>query len=504
MHAMMRKTSIFLLALALCTAVSAQAPLRTTVRQLQGSAALNGATWGVLAVRLGGDTLAAYNADRRLIPASNVKVITAGTALHALGADWRFRTDLAYSGRIVDGVLQGDLYIIGGGDPTTASKYDCAVPTEELFTQWKDIIEAAGIRAIEGTIVGDGRPWGGRVPCKDWSAEDLGFYYGAAPGALNFYENAQDFTVAPADSVGKPVSVTPFFPDAPWMIFNHAAVTGAQGSGDQLMYDASSAGPFGRMYGKFGIDRKSKVEECINLFPEYTCAYYFHNFLVEHGMSVSNAFAEVSPYGLIRRDMFLYDDGERAATMREMTRLGGTQSPPLLRIVGEMMKRSDNFYAEAVLKALGQDTYGRAVLDSALLAEKRVLGQLGLKTDGVVQLRDGSGLARTNYVSPAFFVQFLRTMARQAEYRDFRQCFPQPGQGTLAARMSKADPALKRRVYMKSGSMNGVRCFCGYVTPADGRTEQTIVFSLMINNATAPSAALNPVIDQLLTAIASQ
>ena len=62
-------------------------------------------------------------------------------------------------------------------------------------------------------------------------------------------------------------------------------------------------------------------------------------------MSVSNAFAEISPYGLIRRDMFLYDDGEPAATMREMTRLGGTQSPPLIRIVSEMMKRSDNFYA---------------------------------------------------------------------------------------------------------------------------------------------------------------
>jgi len=200
----------------------------------------------------------------------------------------------------------------------------------------------------------------------------------------------------------------------------------------------------------------------------------------------------------------MYDDGEPAATMREMTRLGGTQSPPLIQILGEMMKRSDNFFAEAVLKALGQDTYGRAGLDSALLAEKRVLGQLGLKTDGVIQLRDGSGLARTNYVSPAFFVQFLRTMARQPEYRDYRLTFPQPGQGTLVSRMPKADASLKKRVYMKSGSMNGVRCFCGYVTPADGRNENTIVFSLMINNATATSAALNPVIDQLLQAIASQ
>ena len=92
----------------------------------------------------------------------------------------------------------------------------------------------------------------------------------------------------------------------------------------------------------------------------------------------------------------------------------------------------------------------------------------------------------------------------QNDGRIIRLTFPQPGQGTLAARMPKADPALKKRVYMKSGSMNGVRCFCGYVTPADGQTENTIVFSLMINNATATSATLNPLIDQLLTAIASQ
>ena len=500
---MKRLAILTLAALLLCVPATAQQSVRTTVRQLQANAALKNATWGVLAVRLGGDTLAAYNADKRMVPASNVKVITAGTALHLLGADYRFQTDLAYSGRIVDGVLQGNLYILGGGDPTTASKYDCAIPMEQLFAQWKKLLEDAGIRSIDGTIVGDGRGWGGRVPCKDWSGEDLGFYYGAAPGALNFYENAQDLTVAPSDTVGKPVRVTPFFPEAPWMIFNHAAVTGSQGSGDQLLYSASDAGPFGRMYGKFAVDRKSKVEECINHFPEYTCAYYFHNYLIQSGMDVTNAFAEVSPYGRIRRDMFLYDDGEEAVDRPALTRLGSTQSPPLGSIVGEMLRRSDNFYAEAVLKAMGQETYGRAVLDSALLAEKRVLGQLGLKTDGVIQLRDGSGLARTNYVSPAFFVQFLRTMARQPEYSRFRQSLPQPGQGTLAARLSKADPTLKKRVYMKSGSMNGIRCFCGYVTPSDGRNENTIVFSVMINNATATSATLNPLIDQLLTAIVS-
>ena len=345
----MKKLAILLAALSLCVPVLAQTSLRTTVRQLQGNAALKNATWGVLAVRLRGDTLAAYNADKRMVPASNVKVITAGTALHLLGADYRFRTDLAYSGKIVDGVLQGNLYILGGGDPTTASKYDCAIPMEQLFAQWKKLLEDAGIRSIDGTIVGDGRGWGGRVPCKDWSGEDLGFYYGAAPGALNFYENAQDLTVAPSDTVGKPVRVTPFFPEAPWMIFNHAAITGSQGSGDQLLYSASDAGPFGRMYGKFAVDRKSKVEECINHFPEYTCAYYFHNYLIQSGMDVTNAFAEVSPYGRIRRDMFLYDDGEEAVAYAEAENYDGM-------ILDWMMPEKDGIQALREIRKKGIQT----------------------------------------------------------------------------------------------------------------------------------------------------
>ena len=358
----MRKLPLLCICLlVLCIPARAQSNLRTTVRQLQSHEALRGATWGVLAVRLGGDTLAAYNAERRMVPASNVKVITAGSALHALGADFRFQTDLAYSGRIVDGVLQGDLYIVGGGDPTTASTYDGAIPIEQLFALGKKILDEAGIRSIDGTIVGDGRRWGERVPCKDWSGEDLGFYYGAAPGALNFYENAQDFTVTPSDTVGRPVKVTPFFPEAPWMIFNHAAVTGSPGSGDQLLYSASEAGPFARMYGKFGADRKSKVEECINHFPEYTCAYYFHNYLVEHGLPVSNAFAEISPYGRIRRDMFLYDDGEQAATMQQMTRLGGTSSPPLIQILDTVGFRHDD-----LIQTLGSVPYISGLLVKSL------------------------------------------------------------------------------------------------------------------------------------------
>lgn len=499
---MTRHIAAAIAAIALCTAAYGQSTAKSYLAEMKRSDALKGAAWGVAAIKAGGDTLLDFNSEKRFVPASNVKVITTGIALRQLGAGYRFRTELAYSGRITDGVLQGNLYILGGGDPTTASKYDCAVPVDELFARWKKILEDNGIRSIEGTVIGDGRGWGGRQVCKDWCAEDMGFYYGAEPGALNFYENVQDFTVAPADSVGKSVSVTPFFPDAPWMIFQHSCTTGATGTGDQLTYSASDFAPFGAMRGKYAIDLKSRIEECVNPYPEYTCAYHFHKYLTANGMPISDAFAEISPYGRIRRDMLLYDDGEDAAAREDLYPLGKTESPALSEIVSETLKRSDNFYAEAILKAVGQDMYGHATLDSSLLAERRILSQMGLKPDKRVQLRDGSGLARTNYVSPGFFVEFLKAMYGTAEYTTYLNAFPTPGQGTLAARLAKADPALKKRVHMKSGSMNGVRCYCGYISPADGKRENTVIFSVMVNNSTSSSSSINAVLDRLITLLA--
>ena len=493
-------------ALLLCAAIasSAQGTLSKAVADFCEAKALQGASVGVLAVRMGGDTLAKVNPGRRLVPASNVKMITCGAALRYLGADFRFKTTLAHSGSVSDGVLDGDIYIIGGGDPTTASKYDCAVPIDELFAEWKAMLDSAGIVSVKGTIVGDGRAWGMRKPVGDWCYEDLGFYYGATPGALNFYENAQDYTVAPGDSLGNPVSVVPFFPDAPWLILDNVARTGARGTGDALEYSASSAAPFAMMSGTYAVDRSSRIEECINHFPEYSCAYYFHNYLISNGIPVSNAFAEISPYGRIRRDPLLFDDGEKAAAREDLAVLGESLSPTLSRIAAEALRRSDNFYAETLLKAMGQKCYGSAAVDSSLMAEQKVLSGLGVSVGKEAQLRDGSGLARTNYVSPAFLVSFLRAMAGSPEYATFRKALPQPGQGTLAGRLPKIDQATRKRIFMKSGSMNGVRCYSGYILSSDGKPEKTIVFSIMINNATATQSSLCAATDALITALAAQ
>ena len=96
-----------------------------------------------------GDTVACCNHLRKMVPASNVKLLTTGVALRTLGPDFRFETSLGYTGEICDSTLVGDLYIIGGGDPTTGSKSDCAEPLPPLFARWTKILASAGI-SVDG------------------------------------------------------------------------------------------------------------------------------------------------------------------------------------------------------------------------------------------------------------------------------------------------------------------------------------------------------------------
>ena len=109
---------------------------------------------------------------------------------------------------------------------------------------------------------------------------------------------------------------------------------------------------------------------------------------------------------------------------------------------------------------------------------------LGLRTDGACQQFDGSGLSRKNYVSPAFFVRFLRKMMTLPVWDAYFASLPVPGvKGTLETRFPDAEQEFKDRIHMKTGSMNGVRCFSGYILSADGDPKHTIVFSLLVNNS---------------------
>ena len=108
-----------------------------------------------------GNILAGFNQEKMLIPASNMKLISTGAALHILGPEHSFETTLAYDGIIEEGTLKGNLFVVGGGDPTLGSKDSIATPIDHSFAIWEKMLRDAGVRKIEGFIVGDGRHFEG-------------------------------------------------------------------------------------------------------------------------------------------------------------------------------------------------------------------------------------------------------------------------------------------------------------------------------------------------------
>ena len=183
--------------------------LQQKVEKIMSDPAFSEAVVGVCVRSADGETLVDINAQTMMLPASNMKLVSTGAALHALGAEKQFETSLGYDGVVEDGVLKGDLYIIGGGDPTLGSKDSIAMNLDIVFAQWEAIIRAAGIGRIEGRVIGDGRWFEGMAEEPTWLLNDAGTYYGTGTTGLMFYENMQSFAVSAGAGVGDPVNIKP-------------------------------------------------------------------------------------------------------------------------------------------------------------------------------------------------------------------------------------------------------------------------------------------------------
>ena len=321
---------------------------------------LKDAVAGICARTGDGRVLVDINASDLMVPASNMKLISTGAALHALGGDYRYETKLGYDGSIIEGVLMGDLYIIGGGDPTIASKDTIAIPIGQTFAQWEKAIRNAGIREIDGRVIGtSGNFFSGMTEEPTWLWNDIGTYYGAGATGLMFYENMQSFEVSAGPAPGSALNIRPSYPEAPWMEFRYDCMTGKSGTGDLLYMYTSDLAPVAEVRGTFAVDRKPKRVDCSNKFQELTCAHYFTDWLREHGIHCTQ---EAS------------DDRLRKTVIPDsLTIVGGTKSPTLKRIVYRTNHASNNLYAEALLKTLGKELKTEGSYDSSYVAVRNVL-----------------------------------------------------------------------------------------------------------------------------------
>ena len=497
------KRLILILAAFLSVQAAAQNAVQQYIEQLTGTDELKEAVWGIKAVKLSGATVAEYNSRTRMMPASNMKLITTGLALNGLGSDYRFRTGIAYSGDIRDGVLNGDLYIVGGGDPTLGDRDSVAVELRTTFSEWEKIIRDAGITRIEGRIVGDGRWFDGEPQNWSWMLEDCAAGDGTVMSALSFGGGLQSFSVSPGAKVGEPVKVEAVFPETPWMNWAHSATTAPAGTGDRLFYSTNDLTPTASMTGTLAVDAKQKRITCANSFGAMTCAFYFYRYLENQGIIATEGPADIDASGYIR-DFTGEEGAPLAAPGDSLKAIGETHSLPLLDIVRHTNAASNNYYAESFLKVLTKEKKGSSGIDACRDMIMSSLKGMGVKDADRMQFFDGSGLSRKNYVTPDFFVRFLTAMHSTPEYRNYLSTLPQPGRGTLVSRMASAPESVRARVYMKSGSMNGVRCYSGYILPSDGREENIIVFSFLTNNTVVAASRMNFIIDKTVSLLAAE
>lgn len=499
--------SIFNIGIATAQTVSIQDMAQT----LASDPTFNHALVGIKAVRGDGESIVALNDGKMLAPASNMKLISTGAALFSLGPDFRFATDLAHDGEISDGVLHGNLYIVGGADPLTGSKDSVAVVLTETFSQWCKALNRVGIKRIEGHIIGDGRWLDGMGEDPSWQWGDLGTYYGAAVTGLMFYENMMSFSVAAGPAVGEPVKIEPSYPSCSWMDFRYSGVTGEKGTGDKLYMYASEFEPVAEIRGTFGADRAAKRLDCSNRFPEYTCAVYFKNYLQQHGIPCSAGAADFR----LRREWLSsgipdYGLGPEGDSLKV---IGSFYSPSLARIAFKTNHESHNLLAETLFRTLGKENTGSSCRDSARVAMRTFLKKMHVGSQGL-SMQDGSGLSRQNLVSADFMCRFLGAMMDSPCFEEYLWSLPVPGgNGTLQYNMKGVPQEVRARFRIKSGSMDGVRCYSGYILPPDFVPEagaeipqevkdKTIIFSVMTNNCVSPSWKVRQMLDRFMVELA--
>ena len=462
------------------------------MKNVLGSDDFKGASVSMLAVTGDGDTLLCHDSGRLLIPASNMKLVSTALAMHSLGPDYRYGTGIGYSGTIEDGTLRGDLYIIGGGDPTIGSANPIATPLDTLFGEWMGMISDTGISHIEGNIVGDGRFFSGMDGHPTWEVCDAGTYYGTGTSGLSFYENVQDFKVSAGEMPGDPVNIEPGYPETPWMEFIYSCTTGKPGTGNSLYFYPDSFYPCGEMRGTFAVDRQPRTEHAANRFPEYTLAWYFWRFLADNGIESEEGPADTGPvFGIC------------AMPQDSLKIIGRTFSAPLSDIIAETNRKSNNLYAETLMKTLGKEYCGSGCYDSSYVAVKGLLEETGVTGHRTI-IRDGSGLSRENLLSADFLCDLLLKMTLSPSFEDFFNSLPRPGGiGTLEYEMQSVPFSIKDRIRMKSGSMGGVRCLSGYIIPETGAREDMIIFSLLVNGYTVPLYRIQHALDSIILSLAA-
>jgi D-alanyl-D-alanine carboxypeptidase/D-alanyl-D-alanine-endopeptidase (penicillin-binding protein 4) len=444
-------------------------------RATQGAGVQRG-NWGVVVKSLDrGERLFELNPRALLVPASVAKLVSVATAVDAVGWDYRFETTLQATGPIADGVLHGDLIVVGSGDPAIGGR------AGDDLAMWVDALKARGIRRIDGRIIGDDDAFEDPRPGLTWSWEDLGYTYGALFGALNLAENRLTVTVTPAPFEGGPTSIT-VPPEAAYRPLDNRSTTGARGSMQLLWPEQRPGLPFLTIAGSIPAGAPPAMLGVSAGNPTFWFASVLRNRLQVAGIEVIG-------------EAFDIDDAMPHVDRSAAHAIYSYRSHPLAEIAQPLMKDSINLYAEAAFR-LNTDRAPRTN-DAALDGMRMRLDRWGIPRDGW-QLVDGSGLSRRDVVSADTVVAVLERMYDPAWASPWMTALPLGGRdGSLDGRLKGT--SAENNLRAKTGTMSNVRSLAGYVRSGDG---EALVFAILLDNFEGTGAQAIAAIDAIAARLA--
>jgi D-alanyl-D-alanine carboxypeptidase/D-alanyl-D-alanine-endopeptidase (penicillin-binding protein 4) len=406
-----------------------------------------------------GEVLYEHLGEKLFVPASNTKIVTAAVGLDALGADYRWRTTLAAVGSVRDGVLEGDVWIVGGGDPWL---------TRDEVDGWPAKLAEAGIGRIAPQ-------WG-----RGWYWHEVFTWWGAGVSGLQLRPNSVRARLVPSSEVGDDARLE-LEEDGPPLTLEAGVRTGAPGSRVRLRYEPPpESGPV-RLAGWIPLGDTVRL----HLAPDHPTT----DFLAHFERSLARGGIEVG--GSVRR----VGRGEMRPTSPGWSHT--VVSDSLGAALAEMLKPSDNQMAESILRTIGLEATGEGSPEAGLAEVEKALNGWGIEP-GAMALADGSGLSRYNRVAPNAMARLLRAMWRHRLHELYVDGMPVAAvDGTLRRRLS-GTPG-EENVRAKTGSLSSARALSGYLVDGSG---ETLVFSLMINDYDVPGEVAVAIEDLLIEQLA--
>jgi D-alanyl-D-alanine carboxypeptidase/D-alanyl-D-alanine-endopeptidase (penicillin-binding protein 4) len=448
------------------------------------------ALWGVLIVDPEAhDTLYAHNAAKLFIPASNQKLVSSSVMLEQLGPEFRFRTTLAAHGAIANGTLNGDLAVVGRGDPTMSDRMLKGDAMTALRAN-ADTMAQRGIRRITGNVVAVGDAFPGPVAGAGWPWDGLDGASFAGVDELLFNEGLTNVRVRAGANIGD-LGVVETRPARTFPGVRVLATTVARDTNAALGTGRGGRGGSGTRVSAYHDTLTSMVivRGQIALGDSATIAFPQHD--------PNTAFLAALTEALAERGITVDHEATTSSQDARVDSLFTVLSVPLREIMPAIMKPSQNQIAEVFLRTLGYERAGVGTADSGRRVVERQFAAWKIPSDAFV-VRDGSGLSRNDLISPEAIVSILEVMRHSPNFAVFFESLPIAGvDGTIRTRMR--DTPAQGNLHAKTGTLSMVRSLSGYVRTADGRL---LEFSMLCNNWTTPQAAVDRVQDTIGAALA--